>query len=57
MVEPSKFRTKKWVERNDDCRGIHNDGSNVKFKTLMLNSSLCNFSDAYILVKRIIKIT
>ena len=49
--QPSKFRTKNWVEINDESRGVYNVNSQVKFKTTMLKSSLCDYSDAYILVK------
>ena len=45
----SKFRTKNWVEINDESRGTYNI-NNTKFKTAMLRSSLCDCSDAYILV-------
>ena len=48
---PSKFRTKNWVEINDDSRGTYNANKQIKFKTTMLKSSLCDYSDAYILVK------
>ena len=53
----SKFKIKNWVEINDDSRGIYNVGSEIKFKTTMLKSSLCDYSDAYILVKGKITIT
>ena len=49
--EPSKFRTRNWVEINDESRGVYNVNSQIKFKTTMLKSSLCDYSDAYILVK------
>ena len=49
--KPSKFRTKNWVEINDESRGAYNVNSQIKFKTTMLKSSLCDYSDAYILVK------
>ena len=49
--QPSKFRTKNWVEINDESRGTYNVNSQIKFKTTMLKSSLCDYSDAYILVK------
>ena len=55
--QPSKFRTKNWVEINDESRGTYNANSEVKFKTTMLKSSLCDYSDAYILVKGKITIT
>ena len=49
--QPSKFRTKNWVEINDESRGGYNVNSQIKFKTTMLKSSLYDYSDAYILVK------
>ena len=54
--QTSKFRTKNWVEINDDARGTYNTNSQIKFKTSMLNSSLCDYSDAYTLVKGTISI-
>ena len=54
--QPSKFRTRNWVEINDESRGAYNVNSQVKFKTTMLKSSLCDYSDAYILVKGTITI-
>ena len=47
----SKFRTKDWVEINDESREKYNDDKQIKFKTTMLKSSLCDYSDAYTLVK------
>ena len=55
--QPSKFRTKNWVEINDESRGGYTTGSDIKFKTTMLRSSLCDYADAYILVKGTITIT
>ena len=48
--QPTKFRTKNWVEINDDTRGTYNTNSQTKFKTSMLMSSLCDYSDAYMVV-------
>ena len=48
--QPTKFKTKNWVEMNDDSRRTYNTNSQVKFKTSMLRSSLCDYRDAYILV-------
>ena len=31
-VQPSTFRTKKWVEINDDSRGTYNTNSQIKLK-------------------------
>ena len=55
--QPYKFRTKNWVEINVESRGTYNVNSQIKFKTTMLKSSLCDYSDAYILVKGTITIT
>ena len=49
--QPPKFITKNWVERNDVSRKMYNINSQLKFKTSMLKSSLCDYSDAYIIVK------
>ena len=48
--QPSKFRARNWVEINDESKGKY-DNSNVRFKTSMIRSNLCDYSDAYILVK------
>ena len=39
------------MEINDDARGTYSPNKQIKFKTSMLRSSLCDYSDAYILVK------
>ena len=46
----SKFTLKTWVEINDDLRETYNTNSQIKFKTLILKSRLCDYSDSYILV-------
>ena len=51
LNQPSKFRTRNWIEINDESRGAYNVNSQIKFKTTKLKSSLCDYSDAYILVK------
>ena len=55
--QPSKFRTKHWVETNDESRRGYTTGSDIKFKTTMLRCSLCDYADAYILAKGTITIT
>ena len=54
--QPSKFRTRNWVEINDESRGTYTS-NDIKFKTTMLRSNLCGYADAYILVKVTITIT
>ena len=51
LNQPSKYRTRNWIEINDESRGGYNVNSQIKFKTTMLKSSLCDYSNAYILVK------
>ena len=55
--QPFTFRTKNWVETNDDSRGGYTTRSDIKFKTTMLKPSLCDYADAYILLKGTITIT
>ena len=49
--KPSKFRTKIWVEINDEIKGAYSPNKQIIFKTSMLRSNLCDYSNAYILVK------
>ena len=49
--QPSEFRTGNWVEINYEMRGEYSPNKQIRFKTAMLRSSLCDYSDAYILVK------
>ena len=53
--QPSKFRTRNWVEKNDESRGAFNDddddnnnnddNNDIKFKTLMIKSCLCDYTN------------
>ena len=52
----NKFRTKNWVEVNDEACGTYNTNIQTNFKTAMLKPSLCYYSDAYILVKRTVTV-
>ena len=53
----SKFRTKHWVEINDESRETYNVNIQIRLKTTMLRSTLCDYYDVYIRVKRKITIT
>ena len=52
--ESSKFATRKWYVINDqnntDYGEGNEDSTTVKFETKVIKSSLCDYSDAYILV-------
>ena len=39
------------MEINDDIRGAFSPNKQIRFKTTMLRSILCDYRDAYILVK------
>ena len=49
--KPSKFRARNWVEIYYDIRRAYSPNKQIRFKIAMLRSSLCDYSDAYILVK------
>ena len=54
--KPSKFRTRNWVEINAESRGTYTS-NDIKFKTTMLRSNLCDYADTYNLVKVTITIS
>ena len=54
--QSSKFRTKKWVEVNDESRGTYNVNSQIKSKTSKLRSILCDYSYAYIVLSSTITV-
>ena len=49
--KPSKIRTKNWVKIKDNIIGAYCPNKKIRFKTAMLRSCLCDFSDTYIIVK------
>ena len=46
-----RFVTKKWIEVYDQSGGNYNVDKEIRIKTSMLRSDLCDYSDAYIVVK------
>ena len=55
-----RFITKKWVEVHDQSGSAedrYKPSKQIRFKTSMLRSDLCDFSDAYIVVKGDISLT
>ena len=56
VTQPSKCRTKIWVEIIGDAHRMQNTNSQIKLKITMLKSSVRDYNNAYILVKRTTKI-
>ena len=46
-----RYVTKKWIEVYDQSEKNYNVNKEIRIKTPMLRSDLCDFSDAYIVVK------
>ena len=52
-----RFVTKKWIEVYDQSEKNYSINKEIRIKTPMLRSDLCDFSDAYIVVKGTITVT
>ena len=46
-----RFVTRNWIEVNDQSEMRYDDKKQIRFKTSMPRSDICDYSDAYILVK------
>ena len=55
--QPCKFRKKNWVEINAESKESYRANSDIRFKTTILRSNLCDYADGYILAKGTITIT
>ena len=52
-----KFITKKWIEVQSQSGSTYNTSKPIRFKTSMLRSDLCDYSDAYVWVEGTITVT
>ena len=52
-----RFITKKWIKFHDQSGVTYNTSKQIRVKALMLRSDLCNFNDAYIVVKGIVTVS
>ena len=52
-----RFVTKKWIEVYDQSEGNYNVNKEIRIKTSMLRSDLCDFNDSYIVTKGNITVT
>ena len=50
----SKIVTRRWIQINDWSGGQYSVNKNIRFKTPMLSSDLCDYSDANIFLKETI---
>ena len=55
--QSSEFQTKHWVKINDESPRTYNKDNQIALKTSILRSSLCDYSNAYILLKGTITVT
>ena len=51
-----RFITKKWIEVHDQSGKTYNTSKQIRVKASMLRSDLCDYTDAYIVVKGIITV-
>ena len=51
-----RFVTKKWIAAYDQSEGNYDVNKEIRIKTSMLRSDLCDYSNAYIVVKGTITI-
>ena len=51
------FISKKWIEVHDQSGETYNTNKEIRFKISMLRSDLCDYSDAYIVVKGIVTVS
>ena len=49
--QPSKFKTKDWVEINDESLGTYDGDNQIRFKNSMLKSSVRDYRNARTFVK------
>ena len=49
--QPANFRTRNWIVINDNSRRTNNTNNQIKFKTSMWRTGLCDHSEAYIFIK------
>ena len=52
-----RYVTKKWIEVYDQSEKNYNPNKEIRIKATILRSDLCDFSDAYIVVKGDITVT
>ena len=55
-----RFTTKKWIEvhdRSGNAEYRYKPNKQIRFKTSILKSDLCDYSDAYIVVKGIVDVS
>ena len=55
--EYSRFATKKWYVIDSKSKGVYSKDNPIKFLTKLIESSLCDYSDAYVLVTGHIAVT
>ena len=52
-----KIQQKNWLEINDELRRKYKKDHQIRFKNSMLRATLCDYTDAYIVVSGTITVT
>ena len=52
-----RFITKKWIKVHDQSGETYNTKKQIRFKTSMLRSDLCDYNDAYVVVKGVVTVS
>ena len=52
-----RFISKKWIGAHDQSGGAYNINKQIRFKTPMLRSDFCDYSDAYLVVKGVVNVS
>ena len=55
--EVPKLITKKWIQISDQSGEAYNTNKEIRFKKSMLRSDLCDYNNAYIVVKGIVTVS
>ena len=57
QIKPLNLKTKNWFVINNESRGTYDvNNSQIKLKTTVLKSSLCDYGDAYTRVRGTISV-
>ena len=56
-IKNKNLKTRNWIQINNKSRGAYDANNEIKCKTLMIRSRLCDYNDVYVHVERTITIS